>query len=400
MDSLYPHEQDALAALGEPLVLAHLLKEGLAAVQRERYAEAGALFTVVRAHLPPEHLAIIALLDAFLLSNTDYQQVEQELQAITARFVEARATQRVHVTALVKPLSAWVERIQACEAQSVAYDLQALSALPSSVPVTLPQTSPLPRLHLTEERQDAEGLSVTCFGQFIVRLHGQPIVLCANRKGQAIMRYLVAAETHSATSDMLQMLFWPEDEAETAQHKLHIAVSSLRRSLQQGDMFSSGAHYITYKNHSYALNPAIPLHTDVDSFLAYYQQGLHQDGERVACYERACRLYTGPFLSEDLYADWSSLQRERICRSYMSMCNVLAHHYFQARRYEEAENWATAMLKEDKCNEAAYRLLIQLYVAQGRRHDAIQQYRLCEQVLLQELGIRPLAETRIAVEQV
>lgn len=399
MDLVRPHEQDALAALCEPLVLVHLLKEGLAAVQQERYAEGAALFAVVRTYLPHEHLPIIALLDAFLLENANYQQVEQELQAVTARFVEARVEQRVRVAALVKPLSTWVHGVEVCREQSVAherYDLLTQSALPVSV---LPQTSPLPRLPHTEERWEAEGLSVTCFGQFMVRLHGQPIALCANRKGQAILRYLVASDTHSATSDTLQALFWPEDTAETAQHKLHIAVSNLRRSFQQGDSMRSGAHYITYKNHVYALNPTIPLHTDVDSFLAYYQQGLHQDDERVVCYERACRLYTGPFLIEDLYADWSSLQRERICHSYISMCSVLAQHYFQARCYEGAESWAMAILKEDRCNETAYRLLIQLYVAQGRRHDAQQQYRICEQVLLQELGVRPLPETRTALEQ-
>lgn len=396
MDSVRPREQDALAALGEPLVLAHLLKEGLTAIEQERYAEGAALFAVVRAYLPQEHLPIIALLDAFLLGNVEYQQVEQELQAITARFVEARMEQRVRVAALVRPLSAWVKTVETCQVQSVTHDLLP-SSLSATLPETLPQTSPLPQLALANEVWEAEGLSVTCFGQFVVRLYGQPIALCANRKGQAILRYLVATEAHSATSDTLQTLLWPEDGAETAQHKLHIAMSNLRRALQQGDTARAGVHYVTYRNHIYSLNPAIPLHTDVDSFLAYYQRGQREEEERVRCYERACRLYSGPFLNEDLYADWSSLQRERLCRSYIAMCHGLAQHYFQHRRYEEAENWAMAMLKEDRCNETAYRLLIQLYAAQGRRHDAIQQYRLCEQVLLQELGVRPLPETRNAV---
>jgi DNA-binding SARP family transcriptional activator len=161
----------------------------------------------------------------------------------------------------------------------------------------------------------------------------------------------------------------------------------------------AGQSYIVYKQHTYSLNPAIPLCTDVDTFLTYYQQGQQQEEKRIFYYERACHLYTGPFLVEDLYADWSSLQRESLCRTYLAMCNVLARHYFQVQCYQEAEFWATAMLKENKCDEEVHRLLIQMYAAQGRRHDALQQYRTCEHILLEELGVKPLPETRSALRQ-
>ncbi len=39
-------------------------------------------------------------------------------------------------------------------------------------------------------------------------------MLCSNRAGQAILRYLVTRSGHSATSDTLKVLFWPEEEPE------------------------------------------------------------------------------------------------------------------------------------------------------------------------------------------
>jgi DNA-binding SARP family transcriptional activator len=389
MDSMRPLGFDQSAAPYELSVLVHLLKRGLEAIVQGRYAEGAALFAVVRANLPSDHVHILAMLDAFLAVNATYQQVEQALQEASARFVEAHTEQRVRVAALATPLAALISSMEA----RYTYDEDSDAPTQQSLSLSELHTAPLPQLYSDKDAWYGAELSISCFGQFEVRRCGQPVVLCANRKAQAVLRYLAAIATHSASSDTLQALFWPEDAAEVAQHKLHIAMSSLRRSLQRG---LGERDIITYKNHVYALNPALQFQVDVDIFLVCYQQG-QQGREQIACYERACRLYTGPFLVEDLYADWSSLQREKLRYCYLSMCSVLAHSYLQAQHYEEAQTWATAMLTENKCDETAHQLLIRIYVAQGRRHDAIQQYHTCEQILRQELGVRPLPETGAAL---
>ena len=56
-----------------------------------------------------------------------------------------------------------------------------------------------------------------------------------------------------------------------------------------------------------------------------------------------------------------------------------------------------ALLKENKYDETTHRLLIQMYVVRGRRHDAMGQYRLCEDILQQELGVGPLPQTSAAL---
>src|SRR5207253_1670480 len=121
--------------------------------------------------------------------------------------------------------------------------------------------------------------------------------------------------------------------------------------------------------------------TDVDEFLCCYQAGQQDGAERVGLYERACLLYRGPFIPEDIYADWSFTQREQLSRIYFTMCSLLTDHYLEIQHYEDAAKWATAILKENRCDEAAHRQLIQIYAAQGRRSEALQQYHRCERTL-------------------
>lgn len=222
---------------------------------------------------------------------------------------------------------------------------------------------------------------------------GRPVALCSNRNGQAILRYLVAQPGHSATVDTLMAMLWPEDEQEVAQSKLHIAISALRRSLNEGYTCGPGCGYILCKNRVYRLNPAVVIRTDVDEFLQCHQVGRRANEDTVSLYERACRLYSGPFLPEDMYADWSFLQREQLSQIYLTMCKALTDYYFNHGHYEDAAQWATDILKENRCDEAAHRQLIQIYAAQGRRSEALQQYQRCVRVLREELGLQPLPET-------
>jgi DNA-binding SARP family transcriptional activator len=209
---------------------------------------------------------------------------------------------------------------------------------------------------------------------------------------------LISQLGRKATSDRLQAMLWPEDEIEVAARKLYLAISALRRSLSDDPASEPSRSYIVCKNRVYALNASVAIQTDVDEFLHCYHTGQRGAAERVTLYEKACQLYTGPFLAEDLYADWSFIQREQLTRAYLTMRNELTDYYLKAGRYEEAAQSAHAVLKENRCDEAAHRHLIQVYIAQGRRSEALQQYARCTSVLHEELGVKPLPETTLAIQ--
>ena len=244
------------------------------------------------------------------------------------------------------------------------------------------------------EGDSLPALHITCFGGFAVRRSGLPVALCSNRNGQTILRYLMTQQGHRASVDALMAALWPEEESEIAHHKLQVAVSALRRSLNNGFDCDPGGGYILCKNRVYRLNPAFSLRTDVDEFLAFYQAGQPSNGAGApAQFEKACQLYTGPFLTEDLYADWSFMRREQLSHLYLSMCSTLAEYYLEAGRYEDTVKWATAILKENQSDEAAHRQLIRAYFALGRRSDALRQFHRCQYILNEELGVQPMLET-------
>ncbi len=374
-------------------VIMSLLQQGLHAVRHGGFAEAARYFTQVRMHLSTDYVELATLLDIFLQRNADYQQVLQELQEMSQRFAQVTIEQQVSIATIEGMLSSLVRE------GALPSTIDEQRSLVKHPPDPLLLAQPLSVHSSFEGSVLPPELSITCFGRFEVRRFGIPITLCSNSKGQSILRYLVAAPRHSATSDVLQELFWPEDEPKAALHKLHIAISDLRCSLSKGSPDQTKRGYIVCKNHTYSLNPTITLHTDIDKFLGYYQQGQRDSEKRVTSYEKACSLYRGPFLWEEIYVDWSSSQRDQLALIYLNMCRVLLEHYFQTKCYEEATAWAQAILKENNCDEFAHQKLIQMYAAQGLYHQALQQYECCEHILYKELGVQPMPETQLLLQQ-
>jgi LuxR family transcriptional regulator, maltose regulon positive regulatory protein len=65
------------------------------------------------------------------------------------------------------------------------------------------------------------------------------------------------------------------------------------------------------------LCPTIRVVTDVDEFDRYYERGrrLEREGrtkEAATEYDSALELYRGDYLIEDLYEDWTMVERERL----------------------------------------------------------------------------------------
>jgi len=75
------------------------------------------------------------------------------------------------------------------------------------------------------------------------------------QKGQAILRYLAAQPRHRATVDALVDALWPDDSAEIARHKLHVAASALRGALNGDFADRKGAGYLVFNNGGYELDP-------------------------------------------------------------------------------------------------------------------------------------------------
>lgn len=345
-------------------------------------------------------------------------RVEQLLRAVNLQLVEAQAVWQGELAAMkgrlhyLSDAGGGPERLHPVRTSPLTADPQpgvstsanAKGASPPGPAIISLQTHPR-YLPSTEAGSTTTlpPLYITCFGRFTVRrLHAQGalIQLCRNSKGQAILRYLLAQPQQQASIDMLMADLWPDEERETSRHKLQIAVSALRASLN-GEQVQSGGGYILYKEQTYLLNPAASFITDVAEFRRLFATGRQANDSDVTarCYEQACKLYSGPFLTEDLYAEWSFLTREELARAHRQMSTWLAEYALQRGEAETALTWASLLLKLDHYDEEAYRKIMRAHSLSGRRNEMLRCYQQCCQTLREELGLEPLPETRRLFEQ-
>jgi DNA-binding SARP family transcriptional activator len=401
MEPLLSSNQGIPAVASEASSPSALLERGIQCFRQGCFVEGAACLALARERLPADQMHFTAVLDAFIHSHTSYWQAQQALFMASKRFVETETEQQTRLLSLEKLLlTLEKDANRASQPQAVAHPFLSTQSDQTQQVHRSPsagsdeEQSPLPPQPFSKDSTALQALYVTCFGHFVVKRLTQLIDLCHNRSGQAILRYLIAQSDYRASADTLMGVFWPENPPEVARHKLQIAVSALRHSLNSGYPCDPGGGYILCRNQFYQINPAVTIHTDVAEFLSSWKFGQQASASQaITLYERACQLYTGPFLVEDIYADWSFTRREQLNQIYLILCRALANHYMQASQYEDARKWTNAILKENHCDEAAHRQLIYIYDAEGRRSEALQQFQRCERILAEELGVSPMPET-------
>jgi transposase-like protein/DNA-binding SARP family transcriptional activator len=236
------------------------------------------------------------------------------------------------------------------------------------------------------------------FGHFEVFCDGETVTLGCSNKALSILKYLLAHPTSPVSQDHLMGWLWPESNLRKARWSLNSAIRTLRKLLSSCPPLAR-ANHVLLEEGCYRLSPIIRVETDVDEFDALYEQGCRLEKESrmaevAAEYQKAVELYRGDYLGEDLYEDWTMLERARLVNTYMDLLCRLAVHYMGVGQHQESIRACYKVLEKDRCHEDSYRLLMQCYARLGLRARALQQYRLCEKILKQEYGTDPSPETQ------
>jgi LuxR family transcriptional regulator, maltose regulon positive regulatory protein len=197
---------------------------------------------------------------------------------------------------------------------------------------------------------------------------------------------------------------WPHSNLKKARWSLNSAIHSLRKLLGEcaaasSRAASSSSSYVVLEEGYYRLCSEVQVLSDVEQFDSFYEEGrrLHREGrveQAASHYERAISLYRGEYLLEDLYEDWTMVERERLSNAYIDMLGRLALYYFKTDEHQESIRASYRILEKDRCHEESYRMLMRSYWRLGLRGRALRQYRLCERILRQECGGAPSPETQ------
>ncbi len=215
-------------------------------------------------------------------------------------------------------------------------------------------------------------LRVRFFGHFEMLCDEKLITLGRNGKALTILKYLLAHRSRPVSQDHLMGWLWPHSNLKKARWSLNSAIHGLRKLLSECPASSGSAnpYVVVLEEGYYRLCSEVQILSDVDEFDHYYEGGRRLERESTieqaaAHYERAISLYRGEYLVEDLYEDWTMVERERLSNAYIDMLGRLANYYYETGQHQESIRACYRVLEKDRCHEESYRLLMRSYARLG-----------------------------------
>ena len=244
-------------------------------------------------------------------------------------------------------------------------------------------------------------LKLTVLGTLEIQLDGQPVPL-PTRKTAALLAYLgVTGKSH--TRDSLSALLWPESDTFHARNSLRGTLWKLSTS-GLADWVEADPIWIGIRS-GYDLDEAAFQQAASQAFT-------HNHPPEEACQQciawltQAASLYQGEFLKgfslkDSLeFDDWQVYQAEGLRQRYSQVLERLVQLLGQAGAWQQALGYARSWTNLDPLHEPAQRALMRLYAQTGKRELALKRFRLLKEMLQEELGVEPDAESRRLYEEI
>lgn len=238
------------------------------------------------------------------------------------------------------------------------------------------------------------GLVIRLLGGLTIEQGGEAVTGLVTRKAEVLLAYL-AVERRPHGRENLATLFWDDRSQEQALSNLRTLLTSLRRQLEP---------YLVIERATVAINPAANVWVDSVAFEGLTaSQGEEISDEQL---EEALALYQGEFL-EGVFVresqgleEWAALRRERLRQQVASIRQRLALHALHQREYSRGIDHARALVALDPLRESNHRLLMRLLARSGQLNGALAYFATCRQILADELGVEPSAETMALYERI
>lgn len=244
-------------------------------------------------------------------------------------------------------------------------------------------------------------LRVRLFGTGQAKYYQRHLDGFPHQRASLLLCYLLLNHDYPHHRERLSATFWEEHPASVARKNLRNALWKLRQILQ-----SVGAppdNYLLTSDDSISFINSSLYWLDVDDFketAARYEHlpGEELNAEQAAQLQDAANLYTGNLL-ESVYEDWCIYDREQLHLTHLSILNKLLVYYGISGDYERSLGYGKQILNLDNTMERVHRQVMCLEWLSGDRSGALAQYKLCAQILRDELDISPMEETHKLYKQ-
>jgi DNA-binding SARP family transcriptional activator len=246
------------------------------------------------------------------------------------------------------------------------------------------------------QKYNNASLKVFTLGRFEVWIEGtklSPKAFGRDKSVQLFQFFLMGRNRKAMHREQIVDKLWEDDFDEKA---FKVALHGVNKALEPDRKSHTETKYFHRVGQTYQLETN-DVAVDAFIFEEIVALGNHYFVENptfaIEAYRQAIDIHLGTFLPNRIYEDWSSDERERLQLMYLSTVMALAELLVNDNPIECIQLCQEALLV-DIAWEDAYRIQMQAYLNKGNRPMAIKTFQICEKVLYDELGIKPLPETK------
>ena len=234
--------------------------------------------------------------------------------------------------------------------------------------------------------------------EFTINLLGPPSIYkeseriyLKRHKSIGLLAYL-ADTGRKATRTDLSEIFWPDSSHANALGALRTTLTDIKTNL--------GFQILSIENDLISL-PDKRSHCDVNRFRTEIKESTEPKFMK-----KTAELWDGGFLKGfDLpgctqFADWQFLEEQNLQREYRTLLKKLSAKLAAENFLEEALIYLRKSLTLDSFDEESHREIMRLYDSLGDKTAALRQYKICVDILEDELGFPPEEATMVLAEQI
>jgi DNA-binding SARP family transcriptional activator len=236
-------------------------------------------------------------------------------------------------------------------------------------------------------RNAVSDLEVSVLGSFSFLIHGEPRRDLPHGS-QRLLAFLALRDRAVARTALAGTL-WPEASEEHAH-------ASLRSALSRLSDIDRSVVRITLQE--LALADGVFVDIRDARLLAHriLNPGTEDKGDLD---DRAISTLSVDLLP-DWYDDWAVAEAEEWRQLRLHALDALAERLTANGRYADACSAALAAVKAEPLRETAHAALIQIYLAEGNRAEALAAYEHYRELLSSELGLEPTSLIQALIEDI
>lgn len=236
-------------------------------------------------------------------------------------------------------------------------------------------------------------LSIRLFGGVRANLDDRPLGSFPTRWAAGLLGYLALDRGRMLHRDILAATFWPEESDARARKALRNALWRLRARVEPKEV--EPGSFLVVEGQTVGLRSGPAIRIDVEEFEILVRGVSARAGgpEALDRLEGAVDLYRGDFMDGHDH-QWCVYERQRLQLALLSSLERLMDGHMTRGEWRAAVARGEAILHRDPLREHVHRRIMLCHHGMGDRPLAIRQYRVCEEILREELGIVPMAETR------